>query len=201
MAHAGEKPRISRWISLGIGALTAVAAAPSLGAGEAAPSRTVDRTFVCTPMALYGALRELDVIADPRGGFSLRGTGVRSISTGYIGVLSGPTLLASDLVFARSRLERRSEADPWRPGVYAGRRRCSETSASLPLSPKGLAGPPTVFGRDVECAIRGRVLVRVRARLQSPTLWRRHGTYVGARNNVVEAQLAVRTEAARKPIA
>lgn len=179
-------------------------ATPQLGLGMQATSRMINRTLRCTPGVVYGSVRELDVTAKPRGAL---GSGGRSddISPGYISVGSG---LASgpfdDLVFARSRFEERGVApgNPFPPGVYADVRRCAPARVSVPLSAKGLPGPPVRFDQDADCEVRGRVLVRLRAVLEAPTAWRRaDAPYFGARRNVVEAKIAVRSERTRRPIA
>jgi len=72
----------------------------------------------------------------------------------------------------------------------------------MPLSSKGLPGPPIRWSKELDCSLRGRVLVRVRAVLDAPTKWRRADrSYVGARNPVTEARLAVRLQKTGKPIA
>jgi hypothetical protein len=166
-----------------------------------AASRIIDRTLVCTPFALYGGVRDLDVVASPRGDKLLRGT-VYAISVGYIGVSSGPDASGSDLVIARSHTQERYQQQPQAPGVYVNARRCSRVRTMVPLSPRGLPGPPVRFSTEGKCSLRGRVLVRLRAALQSPTSWLPAAPpYVGARREVVEATVAVRRESTRRPIA
>jgi hypothetical protein len=171
---------------------------------EGAPSRVVDRTFRCTLAPLYGGLREFDVTTKPAGSL---GNGGRSddVSPGYVSVGSGPASgVFDDLVFARARVEARGVApgNPFPAGAYVDARRCAPARVSLPLSAKGLPGPPVRFNTDADCELRGRALVRLRAVLEAPTLWRRgERPYFGARRNVVEATIAVRTERARRPIA
>jgi hypothetical protein len=173
-------------------------ALPSVGSG--APARVVDRTFVCTPSALYGGVGDLDLISSPRDGPLLRGT-VRAISTGYIGIGSGADAQASDLVTVRARTQERYQQEPQAPGVYMNARRCTRARSAIPLRPQGLPGPPVRFGSAPACPIRGRVLIRVRASLESPTSWLPSAPpYAGVRKNVVEATLAVRSERTRKPI-
>ena len=195
--------------ALGFVAVSAFAAVAALGARlspQATPvaSRIVDRTFRCTLATLYGGLREFDVVTKPRGTL---GNGGRSddVSPGYIsvgsGAASGPF---DDLIFARSGLEERGVApgSPFPPGAYVDVRRCATARVSLPLSPKGLPGPPVRFDQEADCEVRGRVLVRLRAVLEAPTAWRRASPpYFGGRRNVVEAKIAVRSERARRPIA
>lgn len=181
-----------------------VIAAAAAAQGEGAPSRVVDRTFRCTVAPLYGGVRELDVTAKPKGSL---GNGGRSddVSPGYVSVGSGPASGAfDDLVFARTRPEERgvAPADPFPAGVYVDVRRCAPARLSLPLSAKGLPGPPVRFDTDADCQLRGRVLVRLRAVLEGPALWGRAGRpYFGARRNVVEATIATRSELTRRPIA
>jgi hypothetical protein len=81
-------------------------------------------------------------------------------------------------------------------------RSCTATRNTVPLSSRGLPGPPIEFNQEAECLLRGRVLVRVRAVLNAPASWRPAGDgYAGARANVVEAALAVRSARTRKPLA
>lgn len=65
---------------------------------------------------------------------------------------------------------------------------CRRVTIRVPLTRKGLPGPPEIFGRDHSCPIAGRVgvLVRVRA------------TYDGSR--LVAARGAVRNARTRKPV-
>lgn len=181
--------------------VAAIAVGPAPPA-DSAPSRVVDRTFRCTSALLYGGVRQLDVTTSPRGSL---GAGGRSddVSPGYISVGSGAARgVFDDLVFARSRSETRRASTPFPPGVYADTRRCAAARASLPLSSKGLPGPPIRFDREADCEVRGRVLVRVRAVLEAPTAWQPATPPVaGARRNVLEAKIAVRSERTRRPLA
>ncbi|MDQ3379049.1 MAG: hypothetical protein M3546_01840 [Actinomycetota bacterium] len=176
-------------------ALVAVAVAPS------APSRVVDRTFVCTPVA-YGGVRDLDLRAsptqtDPR-------TNPPTIPA-YLIARTGTSGWDTNLVFVRARVHARigitsPEAGPG--GVYASARRCSLATTKMPLSAKGLAGPPTRYWSTKACPVAGRVLVRVRALLAAAAGWQRiDATFFGAEKRVVEASLAVRTERTGEPLA
>lgn len=181
----------------------AVSCVTATGAG-AAPSRIIDRTFRCTPAVLYGGVRQLDVTTSPRGSL---GAGGRSddVSPGYISVGSGAARgVFDDLAFARSRLEQRGVAptSPLPPGVYADVRRCRAARVSVPLSANGLPGPPVRFEREADCEVRGRVIVRVRAVLEARTSWQpATAPWAGARRNVLKAQIAVRSERTRRPLA
>jgi hypothetical protein len=168
----------------------------------AAPSRSIDRTFRCTSALLYGGVRQLDVTASPRGSL---GAGGRSddVSPGYISVGSGAASgVFDDLVFGRSRSEIRRASTPLPPGVYVDARRCTASRASVPVASKGLPGPPIRFEREADCEVRGRVLVRVRALLEAPAAWQPATTpWAGARRNLLEARIAVRSERTRRPLA
>lgn len=196
-------------IAFGLVLVLAVGSAATVGAGQrqqATPTvgRIIDRTFRCTLVPLYGGLRELEVTTKPRGSL---GNGGRSddVSPGYISVGSGQASgVFDDLIWARTRLEERGVApgQPFVPGVYADVRRCRAARVVVPLSNKGLPGPPVRFDQDADCEVRGRVLVRLRAALEAPTPWRRaQSPYFGARRNVVEATIALRSERSRRPIA
>jgi hypothetical protein len=199
--------RRARWL---VPVALAAIAALSPQSTSGAPVRVVDRTFRCAPLPLVSGLRDLDVATAPRGATFTRGA-VRATSTGYVGTGSGVEDFGSDLVSVRARSQTRYEQRPlppgvsdvpFPPGVYASLRRCVATRASVPLSPQGLAGAPVAYATEGECAVRGRVLVRVRAVLQSPAPWRRQDRQVvGARRNVVEAAIAVRNQRTRRPIA
>jgi hypothetical protein len=177
---------------------TGLAAVPA----ESAPQRVVDRTFRCTLAPLYPGVRELEIATSPRGS---QGSGGASsdVSTGYVSVGSGPGASSfDDLVFVRSRLEERVAGPAWQPGVYVDVRRCVRTRATVPLSVKGLPGPPVRFDTQADCELRGRILVRFRALLEAATPWGRAAQpYFGVRRNVVQATLAVRSERTRRPVA
>lgn len=170
-------------------------AVPGLGAVESA-SRIVDRTFTCAPRT-FGGLGDLDVNVSP---FVDYGTFERSA---YLIVSTGGSNPQDNLVFVRPRSQ--DELGGWRAGpagVYASSRRCAGVRGSIPLSSTGLAGPPTRWEKDLNCPVRGRVLVRVRSVLRSPAGWRRiDGFFHGARRPVVEAKIAVRVQRTGEPVA
>jgi hypothetical protein len=183
--------------------VAAVAAMPIERGGGTAASRIVDRTLVCTLLAPLGGARDLDAVASPPIVDEFRNfSNPAHIGVGSGRVTAGSVADRSNRVFVRARLEElEGVGRTLPPGVYASTRSCSATSASVPLSSRGLPGPPVEFGKEVECEIRGRVLVRVRAVLQSSAAWRRvQGGYAGARASVVEAALAVRTQRGRRPV-
>jgi hypothetical protein len=193
--------RLVRILASVAGAMGFLFAAEVANGAESA-SRIIDRTFRCTPVALYGGVRELDIVAKPRGSPGGRGGLLSDLSGGYISAISGPqTRPGSELIQVSARPEPRWQNTTLPPGVYANLRRCRPARMRVPLSTKGLPGPPVEFAQDADCDVRGRVLVRVRAVLEAPTAWsRKEQPYFGARRNVVEARIAVRTERTRRPI-
>ena len=171
----------------------ALAAAGSAGTNA---GRVVDRTFVCTPFATTGGLRDLDIIAAPPYRDSQTST------PAMIFLKSGPYSPTEQLVAVRARPAQRFGSHPYRAGVYAQTTRCAGTGKAVPLSAKGLPGPPVVWQKEADCQVRGRIFVHVRAELESPSAWRPVGApYAGAVGNVASAQVAVRSEKSGKPIA
>jgi hypothetical protein len=194
---------VTRFLWL-MAATVAVVAAMPAERGGGATSRIVDRTLVCTLVAPLGGARDLDVVASPPIVDEFHNYTVPAhIGVGSGRVISGSVADSSNRVFVRARLDQlEGVGRSVPPGIYASARSCSTTRASVPLSSRGLPGPPVEFGKGVECEIRGRVLVRVRAVLQSSAAWRPvRGGYAGARANVFEAALAVRTQRGRRPVA
>jgi hypothetical protein len=172
---------------------------PAIGSPSlSVASPVIDRTFRCTPVRLYGAVRELDIVAIPRGSPGRRGGLLSDLSGGYISVTTGTQI---ELVQVSARPEPRWQNTTLPPGVYANLRRCRSVGVKVPLSTKGLPGPPVEFTRAADCDVRGRVLIRVMAVLEAPTAWgRANPPYFGARRNVIEAKIAVRTERPHRAI-
>jgi hypothetical protein len=169
---------------------------------RSATSGVIDRTFSCTPVALYSGVRQIDVVVTPRGSPGRRGGLLSDLSGGYISVISGlQRQPGAELVQVSARPEPRWQNTTLPPGVYANARRCRPAGVLVPLSSKGLPGPPATFEQNVDCEVRGRVLIRVRAELQTPAAWgRANPPYSGVRRNVDEAKIAVRSERTRRPI-
>jgi hypothetical protein len=170
--------------------------------GGRAATRVIDRTLVCTLSAPPGEVRDLDVLATPPVDDEFRNFHVPA----FIGASSGRVIATSitdrsNRVFVRARpYSIPSRVLP--AGVYVNARSCTATRNTLPLSSRGLPGPPIEFEQEAECLLRGRVLVRVRAVLNTAASWRPAGDgYAGARANVAEAELAVRSARTRQPLA
>jgi hypothetical protein len=159
-------------------------------------SRIVDKTFACAPIA-YGGVGDLDVSVSPP-----RDYGTFEIAP-HLTVRTGGFNPEFNLVVVRARPQ--SEIGGWRAGpagVYVNSRRCAPARTSLPLSSRGLAGPPTLWEKELDCPVAGRVLVRVRSILRAPANWRRVDRFFdGARQPVVETKLSVRLQRTGKPVA
>jgi hypothetical protein len=170
-------------------------------AGTAPGIQVLDRTFACSPQA-FGGVGDLNLVSTPPD------SPFRSedSSAAHLVVRSGSWSTTESLVFVRTRPN--PSGSGWYgaangvPGVFASVERCTAVRARVPLSARGLAGPPVQWHKELECRVRGRVLVHVRSVLERPAQWRRADrAYVGARSNVVESRLAVRLQRSGNPIA
>jgi hypothetical protein len=191
-----------------LGAALAVGAAmfflqPSAGA-QSAPSRIVDRAFLCS-VPLQAGLRQIEVSAvsgfrDPDNRRRWRHNAAAAV--GKLGV-GDAWVSAGDLPGgARDRAL----------GIDA--QNCRSTTARAPFSTKGLVGGVASqlqggqhVGSDAyECQASSRVVIRIRALFRAPTrleVQRRFGRRILTTVTAVvarEAQLAVRTQTG-KPIA
>ena len=171
-------------------AVLAVALALSLN------TATLDRTFVCRT-----EFDDLDVMASPRGDYAF--STARTISSGFLGLTTGSSGALANLVHVRARREKSDAGAAVVPeGVYAGGGRCFLSRKTVPLTSKGLAGPPVVWMKDYTCTVRGRLVVRVRAVVASAANWRRiDDDFFGVRTTVSSAQVAVRSERTGRPVA
>jgi hypothetical protein len=166
------------------------------GGGADTAARVVDRTFACAPKAFNG-VGDVDVNANPPADYGIyEQSALLAVRTGSI----NPT---GSLVFVRTRPEERLGG--WRSGpagVYANARRCRPLRTRLALSRRGLAGPPAQWYKDVDCRVRGRVVVRVRSVLTGDATWGRiDRNFEGARQPVEQSKVAVRSERTGKAIA
>jgi hypothetical protein len=165
-------------------------------------TRLVDRTLACALEAPLGDARDLDLLAAPPIDDRARSFYVPA----FIGV-SSSRVIATSVADRANRVFVRARPLTWPgrtlpPGIFVNTRSCLAVRASVPLSPRGLPGPGIEYQQDAECGIRGRILVRVRARLQTAAGWQPVGDgYAGARANVVEAAIAVRNARTRKALA
>ena len=176
-------------------ALVLAAALVVAAASAGTAGKIIDRTFVCTPVATYGGMRDISVTAAPPY------KDPQEPEPAMLLVKSGPYSPYEQLVAVRTKAAQRFGSNQYRAGVYANTARCQLSRASVPLSPKGLPSPPVLWSKEVDCKVRGRVLVHVRAELDSPSAWRPTGApYAGAVGTVASAQIAVRSEKTGKPI-
>jgi hypothetical protein len=159
-------------------------------------SRIVDRTFACNPIA-FGGVGDLDISVSPP-----RDLGAVQVSA-HLTVSTGGFNPESRLVVVRARPQASSRGFRAEPaGVFAHSQRCSPARAPVPLSSNGLPGQPVRWEKELDCALRGRVLLHVRSTLQRPANWRRiDRSYEGARQPVVETKLSVRLQKTGEPIA
>lgn len=138
------------------------------GAGET--PRVLDRTLVCAMGQGW-----VNVGASPDAG----------VTPGVVVVTGNST--GATFPFVSVDTER---------GAYIDRKHCRSTSIRVPLTPKGLPGPPAVTNTDAACPTPGRVLVHIRYEY----LPGRHAKgYVGGR--LRSASLAVRLYKTKRPLA
>jgi hypothetical protein len=176
-------------IALGVG-ICVVLPVPSAARPSAVQTAVVDRTFVCARLAPSTVNVWASSPFDP------------VYFKGYLAVTSGSDT-ERPLLYVRQRAIV-GGVYPTRPGVFArvvfpG---CFPSRRSVPLTSKGLPGPPVQWEKTLKCSIRGGVLVRVRAVVQSDGAWLRvNRLYRGAQGRVTEASLAVRSARNGRPLA
>ena len=108
--------------------LAALLAAAVLGTESTAGTsstmlRVLDRTFVCTPYAVDGALRATDFASVPRGAVAPLNE-LQNPSPGFLGVFSGGRTADAELISVRARGWQRFRSGYSREGVYVRSRRC-----------------------------------------------------------------------------
>ncbi len=157
---------------------------------DAAPGRTVDRTLLCSTVSVFGDrfARVDGSAAKTSVGFPARA----SVATGAAGTIE-----------SLAGAEEGPSSGRTTGNVYFSRKRCRDVRTTVPLTARGLPGPPVRFDQMLRCTSGARVLVRVRAILDRPVRWRVGGQardLLLASGNLSSAALAVRTEAG-KPLA
>jgi hypothetical protein len=184
---------------------------PAVSSSESAPA-VLDRTVACAP-ALIGGVRQIDTIA--RAGSGRRGAAWASPALASVRTtVSGSALTAVDdnLVWVAAGVPS-AEAEVLSvglPGVSfplrswgtlgVNARLCRTSAKRIPLSRKGLSGgAASVFDERWDCDGGRRVLVRVRATLESTA---RLGSYRGFLRTTVPVQSAkvVVATSAGKPL-
>ena len=167
----------------------------------AAASRIVDRTIVCTPARTYSGSRTFDLFATPQ---QPPAPGATEPYPAFAEITTNLPGRHRDLLVVNSRL--RPDAlpgvGPRVAGVFLNTTRCWPSRAQLSLTRRGLPGPPIAWRKEADCELRGRIVVRVRATLDAPEIWRRlDPAFVGAQRRVASAAVAVRDARTRKPVA
>ena len=172
-------------------ALVAVALAVPLSAGAQSVVTTtvIDRTLVCSTVSDFGKRLLRVGMAAPKSLATGDTPAVASLSTGSGGLIKALAGLAAGPGFGRAT-----------GSVYYSRRLCRATAKKVPLTARGLPGPPVLFDQSLKCNAGARVLVRVRAAIDRRVLWRTTRDLLEARGNSSTAAVAVRTESG-KPLA
>jgi hypothetical protein len=166
--------RLALVVATAVGLLVAVSGTAN---GESrAATRVDDRTVVCVTQIVAG-VRKFSVSLSPR---------IPPADTLPEG-LAGFASVSSGLFGAADAFLVSISGGPKAPARVAVGPRCTRTLANVPLSRKALPGPHVRFQSDVACALPGRVLVRARV--------------VSEGGRVTRAELAVRMESSRAPVA
>jgi hypothetical protein len=148
------------------------------GTASGAGARVIDRTFLCTT-ASQGGIRMISVRAwNGSGGAAGQGPSF-DVSTGHSGSLASASA---------------------NTGLYLYPDECRETRARVPLATRNLkARPPGPYGREFECEVPPRVVLRVRTVFREPTTLEssRSSGYraqvLSAKGEMSDAAIAVRT--------
>jgi hypothetical protein len=180
---------------------------PLTGRTTAAPS-LLDRTFLCAP-ALVGGVRQIDVRAHAgsrRVGSAWDSPSFAAVSTTVSGSVF--TAIADELVWVTAG---RPSAHAGVIGVFAGasfpvrtwgtlavnNRRC-RSSSRVPTGRSGLGGGAVgPFDDQWDCAVNGRVVVRVRAVLGTQASLTSYRGFLRTTVPVKSASLVVRTQGGR----
>jgi hypothetical protein len=192
-------------------ALAAALAAACASAGteragaEPAASRVVDRTLLCATRQ-NGGIHEIE--AESFSGVRQSGKWLRMpfavVSTGE--TASNAMVLENSLAWITSgRPDRDSQlGDYFFPvraldyGTLAINRRICHATKRVPLGSAGLRGGGAgQLGDSYDCQVPKRVVVRVRAVLESPGTLKPHGAFLLTSAAVTEAKVVVRTQSGR----
>jgi hypothetical protein len=195
-------------LAAALAAAAASTATPRAGA-EPAASRIVDRTLLCATRQNGGVYEiEAESFSGVRQGRTkwLR-LPFANVTTGQTG--SAATVLQNAFAWITSghpdsETQLGEYLFPVRAAVYgtlAVNRRMCRAAKRIPLSSKGLRGGVAgQTGDSFDCTVPRRVVVRVRAVLDSPADLRPHDAFLLTTVTVREAKVAIRTQNG-KPIA
>lgn len=176
-------------------------ASPTAGAAG-----LIDRTFVCSTDA-HGGIHEVEARA--HAGYRVDSRWAKLpyavVATGGAGgALSGNQSAATNSLawitagspVADTTVDSEYETFPVRVSGTLGihRRQCKATRMRVPLSRAGLrGGATTALGEEIDCVAPRRVLLRVRARLQSQGELKQRRLFLATNVPVLDAKLTVRT--------
>jgi hypothetical protein len=179
-------------------------AAPSAGSSSGAV--TIDHTLLCT-VRTHGGIYEVEARA--HAGFRVGARWAKLpyatlTSGGAGGSLSGNQAVSPNALFwmsagspdAQTTVDNDFWTFPPRGSGTLGynRTRCSPTGRRVALSRTGLQGEPaSALGEERDCTTPRRVLVRVRARLQSQSALRKRGDFMSTGVPVLDAKMSMRS--------
>jgi hypothetical protein len=188
-------------VALVLAALGAVGfvSQPSASA-QSAPSRVIDRTFLCTT-GVQAGIRKLELQARSGTRDAEKPNRWQSLADMVVSTPSTDTTLAAQ-VLLRTSAGRGGLADPPNVGVDGGLdispKRCKASRARVPLSSRGLSGGPLVFEEKYECFPPRSLVVRVRASFRTPTRLKRNSFgFLGTVEGPRQVEFAMRTRAGR----
>jgi hypothetical protein len=189
-------------LSTALAALAASVASPPAGA-EPAASRVVDRTLLCATRQ-NGGVHEIEAESFSgvrRGSTAWHRLPFAAITTGE--VTSQANSMQNSLAWITSghpdtQTQLGEFFYPVRATVFgtlAVNRRLCRAAKRIPLSSKGLRGGVAgQIGDSFDCGTGRRVLVRVRAVLESEAALRPHDAFLFTTVTVKEARIVVRTQ-------
>jgi hypothetical protein len=173
-----------------------------------ARSRIVDRTLLCATQP-DGGIHKVEVrahqgIREGRSNWKQLPFAVVGTGGGTSGIEPGPRENPLAWITAGRPSAATTIDSEWRvvlaraTGTVGMKGTCRSTAKHVPLTFRGLRGDPaSPFGDEIDCVAPRRVLVRVRAVLESPAAPGLRRSYLRTSVPTREASLAVRTERGR----
>lgn len=141
----------------------------------------IERTFLCT-IGSFAGLRGISATASSRQ----EGAGFPAFAS--VASDEGLAEVLTGVVSGRPT------------GVSFNVNRCRATRLRVPLSPRGLSGGAAPLGAGAKCGTGKRILMHLRAVMESRPMWTSKPPFRIARGKPVEAAVAVRTYPANKPL-
>jgi hypothetical protein len=171
---------LGRTVAVVAGASLALATAVDISGGPS--PKVLDKTVVCEDDDFVVTVGSAPKTTHNRGGLGADDAGSMSAPG------ANPDL--ATLPFAAADTDR---------GAFVNTRRCKPTTIRVPLTRKGLPGPPVAFGAAARCPVAGRFLLRLRYTYVPAPPPPPERYMVGGW--LISAFLAVRTYRTRKPLA